>query len=215
MLAFKEDISIPANGVRLEGELIIPEECDGLVIFSHGSGSSRHSSRNKFVAGKLQEVKMATLLFDLLSEEEDLVRAMRFDIELLTQRLIKATQYVGQLNETHRLPIAYFGASTGAASALKAAARQGEKISAVISRGGRPDLAMDEIDQVSAASLFIVGGEDHPVIQYNEQAFSRLQCEKREMKIVPGATHLFEEPGTLEKVASLAADWYKQHLTLS
>lgn len=212
MLAFKEDISIPAGkGIHLDGELIIPEDAMGLVIFSHGSGSSRHSSRNKYVAGKLQEAKMATLLFDLLTEEEDQDRANRFDIELLTGRLIKAAQYVGQLNETHLLPIAYFGASTGAASALKAAARQGDKIKAVISRGGRPDMAIDEISQVTAPTLLIVGGEDYQVIQYNEQAYNELRS-KRKLEIIPGAGHLFEEPGTLEEVARLAADWYKQHL---
>lgn len=212
MLAFKTDISIPiANGIHLDGELIIPEDAQGLVVFSHGSGSSRHSSRNKFVAGKLQEVKMATLLFDLLTEEEDLDRQNRFDIELLTRRLIKASQYVGQLNETHLLPLGYFGASTGAASALKAAARQEDKIKAVISRGGRPDMAIDEISQVTAPTLLIVGGEDHQVIKYNEQAYSQLRTE-RQLKIVPGAGHLFEEPGTLEEVARLAADWYQKYL---
>lgn len=211
MLAFKEEITIPANGVHLDGELIIPEDPQGLVIFSHGSGSSRFSSRNRFVAGKLQEKKMATLLFDLLTEEEDRVRENRFDIELLTQRLEKVTSWVSQQNETHLLPLGYFGASTGAASALKAAARKGDKIKAVVSRGGRPDMAIDEMADVTAPSLFIVGGEDHYVIQLNEQAYSYLKTEKQ-LEIIPGAGHLFEEPGTLEEVAELARNWYSQHL---
>lgn len=213
MLAFKEDISIHiTNGIHLDGELIIPENAIGLVIFSHGSGSSRLSPRNAFVAGRLHQQKIATLLFDLLTEEEDLDRAKRFDIELLTQRLIKATQWVSQLNETHQLPIGYFGASTGAASALKAAARQGDKIKTVVSRGGRPDLALDEISSVTATCMFIVGGEDHHVIQLNQQAYQQVQGTKQ-LEIISGAGHLFEEPGTLEEVASLAADWYKQQLT--
>lgn len=212
MLAFKEDISIHvANGIHLDGELIIPEDAVGLVIFSHGSGSSRHSPRNAFVAGKLHQQKIATLLFDLLSEEEDQDRKNRFDIELLSQRLIKATQRVSQLNETHQLPLGYFGASTGAASALKAAARQGEKIKAVVSRGGRPDLAMDEISAVTSACMFIIGGEDSAVIQQNQQAYNQLRGTKQ-LEIVSGAGHLFEEPGALEEVASLATAWYKKHL---
>lgn len=212
MLAFKEDISIHvANGIHLDGELIIPEDAVGLVIFSHGSGSSRHSPRNAFVAGKLHQQKIATLLFDLLTEEEDQDRENRFDIELLSQRLIKATQRVSQLNETHQLPLGYFGASTGAASALKAAARQGEKIKAIVSRGGRPDLAMDEINAVTASCMFIIGGEDSYVIQQNQQAYNQLQGTKQ-LEIISGAGHLFEEPGALEEVASLATAWYKKHL---
>lgn len=212
MLAFKEDISIHvANGIHLDGELIIPEDPAGLVVFSHGSGSSRHSPRNAFVAGKLHQQKIATLLFDLLTEEEDQDRENRFDIELLSQRLIKATQWVSQLNETHQLPIGYFGASTGAASALKAAARQGDKIKVVVSRGGRPDLAIDEISEVTAACMFIVGGEDYYVIQQNQQAYSQLRGTKQ-LEIISGAGHLFEEPGTLEQAADLAAGWYKKHL---
>lgn len=207
----KEQISIPVGKVHLDGELIFPEDAKGLVIFSHGSGSSRHSPRNAFVAGRLHEKKMATLLFDLLTEEEDQDRAMRFDIELLTQRLEKVALWVSQQNETYQLPIAFFGASTGAASALKAAARKGERIKAVVSRGGRPDLASDELPQVSAASLLIVGSEDHQVIQLNEMAFKLLKCQKQ-LEIIPGAGHLFEEAGTLEQVADLAANWYSEHL---
>ena len=211
MLAIKEEISIPAGGVRLDGELIIPEDPQGLVIFSHGSGSSRHSPRNAFVAGKLHEQKMATLLFDLLTEEEDQTRENRFDIELLTQRLEKVTFWASQQNETHQLPIGYFGASTGAASALKAAARKGDKIKAVVSRGGRPDLASDELPMVTAACLLIVGGEDFHVIQQNEMAFNLLSSNKQ-LEIIPGAGHLFEEEGSLEQVADLAAGWYKRYL---
>lgn len=207
----KEQISIPVGAVHLDGELIIPEDAQGLVIFSHGSGSSRHSPRNAFVAGKLHEQKLATLLFDLLTEEEDKDRANRFDIEMLTQRLEKVALWVSQQNETYKLPTGFFGASTGAASALKAAARKGDRIKAVVSRGGRPDLASDELPEVSAACLFIVGGEDHHVIQYNEMAFKLLRSQKQ-LEIVPGAGHLFEEPGTLEQVADMAASWYKQHL---
>lgn len=212
MFAFKEDLSIPvAKGVHLDGVLMIPENPKGLVIFSHGSGSSRLSPRNAFVAQKLQEQQMATLLFDLLTEEEDEFRAKRFEIDLLTERLEKATQWISQQNETHQLPIGYFGASTGAASALKAAAKLGEKIKAVVSRGGRPDLAIDEIPRVSAATLFIVGGEDSYVIQQNEAAFHLLNANKS-LEIIGGATHLFEEEGALEQVAELAAEWFNENL---
>lgn len=212
MLAFKEQITIPvAKGVHLDGELIIPEKAQGLVIFSHGSGSSRFSPRNTYVASQLHLQNMATLLFDLLTEEEDEFRAKRFDIDLLTERLDKATNWISQQNEVHGLPLGYFGASTGAASALKAAARQGERIKAVVSRGGRPDLAVDEIPAVSAAALFIVGGEDHYVIQQNEMAFHLINTNKQ-LEIIPGAGHLFEESGSLEQVAELAGEWYKKYL---
>lgn len=214
MFAFKEDLSIPvAKGVHLDGVLIIPEDPKGLVIFSHGSGSSRFSPRNSYVAQKLQEQHMATLLFDLLTEEEDEFRTKRFEIELLTERLEKATRWISQQNETQQLPIGFFGASTGAASALKAAARMGDKIKALVSRGGRPDLAIDEIPEVTAASLFIVGGDDHYVIQQNQKAFKLLNSIKQ-LEIVSGAGHLFEEPGALEKVADLAADWFNENLSL-
>lgn len=212
MLAFKEEISIPVEkGVQLDGELIIPENAQGLVIFSHGSGSSRFSPRNTFVASHLHEQNMATLLFDLLTEKEDEFRAKRFDIELLTERLIKATYWISQQNETHLLPIGYFGASTGAASALKAAARLGEKIKTVVSRGGRPDLAIDEISGVTASTLFIVGGDDYYVIQQNEMVFHQINTHKQ-LEIISGAGHLFEEQGTLEQVAKVAAQWYKENL---
>lgn len=207
----KEEISIPAGEVKLDGELIIPEGAQGVIIFSHGSGSSRHSPRNRYVAGRLHQEKMATLLFDLLTEEEDEFRKNRFDIELLTTRLQKVTHWISQQNETHRLPIGYFGASTGAASALKSAARWGEKIKAVVSRGGRPDLAMDELATLSAATLLIVGGEDQHVIELNQQAYGHIS-DPKSLEIVPGAGHLFEEEGALEQAAELAAGWYRQHL---
>lgn len=212
MVTVKEEISIPAGGVKLDGELIIPEGAQGLVIFSHGSGSSRHSPRNRFVAERLHQEKMATLLFDLLTEDEDEFRKNRFDIELLTTRLQKVTHWISQQNETHLLPIGYFGASTGAASALKSAARWGDKIKAVVSRGGRPDLAIDEMANLSAATLLIVGGEDHHVIELNEQAYGHIQAPKS-LEIIPGAGHLFEEEGTLEQAADLAASWYRQKLS--
>lgn len=212
MVTVKEEISIPAGGVKLDGELIIPEGARGLVIFSHGSGSSRHSPRNRFVAERLHQEKMATLLFDLLTEDEDEFRKNRFDIELLTTRLQKVTHWISQQNETHLLPIGYFGASTGAASALKSAARWGDKIKAVVSRGGRPDLAIDEMANLSAATLLIVGGEDHHVIELNEQAYGHIQAPKS-LEIIPGAGHLFEEEGTLEQAADLAASWYRQKLS--
>lgn len=212
MVTVKEEISIPAGGVKLDGELIIPEGAQGLVIFSHGSGSSRHSPRNRFVAERLHQEKMATLLFDLLTEDEDEFRKNRFDIELLTTRLQKVTHWISQQNETHRLPIGYFGASTGAASALKSAARWGDKIKAVVSRGGRPDLAIDEMANLSAATLLIVGGEDHHVIELNEQAYGHIMAPKS-LEIIPGAGHLFEEEGTLEQAADLAASWYRQKLS--
>lgn len=211
MLTVKEEISIPAGGVKLDGELIIPEGAQGIVIFSHGSGSSRHSPRNRFVAGRLHQERMATLLFDLLTEEEDEFRQNRFDIELLTTRLQKVTHWISQQNETHRLPMGYFGASTGAASALKAAARWGDKIKAVVSRGGRPDLAIDEMANLSAATLLIVGGEDDKVIELNEEAYGYIRSPKS-LEIIPGAGHLFEEPGTLEQAADLAANWYREKL---
>lgn len=213
MLAFKEDLSIPvAKGVHLDGVLIIPENPQGLVIFSHGSGSSRHSPRNNYVADQLHQQKIATLLFDLLTEEEDEFRTNRFEIDLLTERLKKTTQWISRLNEIQQLPVGYFGASTGAASAIKAAASLGDKIKAVVSRGGRPDLAMEEIPKVTAACLFIVGGEDHYVIQQNEKAFHLINSNKQ-LEIIGGAGHLFEEPGTLGQVAEVATAWFKEYLT--
>lgn len=212
MQLIKENITIPVGQhIHLDGELILPEDARGLVIFSHGSGSSRHSPRNKQVAGALQRQGMATLLFDLLTQEEDQNRENRFDIELLTDRLVSVTRWVGRQNEVQDLPIGYFGASTGAASALKAAAFLGDYVRAVVSRGGRPDLAIDVLPEVTAATLLLVGSEDYYVIEQNEAALARLSAPKN-MELIPGAGHLFEEPGTLEEVARKAADWYSRHL---
>lgn len=195
------------------GTLNIPSGAQGIVLFAHGSGSSRHSPRNQYVASILQDAGIATLLFDLLTEEEDQVYETRFDIELLTQRLLGATEWMTQQKALQHLAIGYFGASTGAAAALKAAASLGSTISAIVSRGGRPDLAAPEyLTHVTAPTLLIVGGLDDGVIDFNQLAQGQLQCIK-ELQIVPGATHLFEEPGTLEQVAQLAANWFAQYLT--
>lgn len=204
-------VIIPVNHIQLEGDLNIPENPKGVVIFSHGSGSSRFSPRNRMVAKWLHEQGFATLLFDLLTEAEDQTYKNRFDIELLTERLIAATKCAQKRKETKGLNIGYFGASTGAASALFAAAELGDTIKAVVSRGGRPDLAIGALGEVKAATLLIVGGLDAGVIELNQQAFEKLAGEK-ELQIVPGATHLFEEPGKLEKVAKLAGEWFSSHL---
>ena len=212
MQLIKENITIPVGQhIHLDGELILPEDAQGLIIFSHGSGSSRHSPRNKQVAGQLHRQGMATLLFDLLTEEEDRTYENRFDIDLLSSRLVSVTRWVGPQNEVQNLPIGYFGASTGAASALKAAAYLGPYVKAVVSRGGRPDLALPDLHKVQAATLLLVGGEDQPVIPLNEKAYDALP-EPKHLEIVPNAGHLFEEPGKLEAVSWLAANWYKQHL---
>jgi putative phosphoribosyl transferase len=207
----KQLVHIPADTVRLEGELILPPGAQGVVAFAHGSGSSRHSPRNTFVAGVLQTAGLGTLLFDLLTRAEDTAYETRFDIALLTRRLIAATQWLQQQPQTTTLAIGYFGASTGAAAALQAAAALGSAIQAVVSRGGRPDLAGSALAQVQAPTLLLVGGEDHGVIELNRRAYAQLPGEKQ-LVIVPGATHLFEEPGTLEEVARLAAQWFVRHL---
>lgn len=203
-------VRIPADGVSLEGSLAIPEGARGLVLFAHGSGSSRLSPRNNYVAQVLRQGGIGTLLFDLLSEEEDRVYATRFDIGLLSERLVTATRWVQGQPEVAGLPLGYFGASTGAAAALRAAAQLGSAIAAVVSRGGRPDLTGPTISQVTAPTLLIVGGLDDVVIGMNEEALAALKAEK-ELTIVPGATHLFEEPGTLEAVARLAQGWFQRH----
>lgn len=205
------ETDIEAESVVLQGELTIPEHAKGIIIFSHGSGSSRHSPRNKAVAARLQERGFGTLLLDLLTPEEDRVYENRFNIELLTRRLTEATLWVQQTEEASGLTVGYFGASTGAASALKAAARN-RRIGAVVSRGGRPDLAMDEIENVKAPTLLIVGSLDIDVLNLNEIALHALTCTKS-LEVVPGATHLFEEPGTLDRVAELAADWFEKFIT--
>jgi putative phosphoribosyl transferase len=199
------------------GDLTVPSNARGVVTFAHGSGSSRLSSRNRFVAGVLQQAGLATLLLDLLTPEEEQVdlqtRHLRFDIELLANRLVEATTWLAGDSELGKLPMGYFGASTGAAAALIAAARLSPRIRAVVSRGGRPDLARTALAKVVAPTLLVVGGDDHSVIELNEKAVKELRCEKR-LEIVPGATHLFEEPGALEQVASLASDWFEHHLEL-
>jgi putative phosphoribosyl transferase len=209
----QRSVRIPPAGVI--GDLTIPMEARGIVIFAHGSGSSRLSSRNRFVAGVLQQAKLATLLLDLLTAEEEQVDLrtlhLRFDVKLLADRLIQATRWVADDSSLSDLPMGYFGASTGAAAALIAAAEEKESIRAVVSRGGRPDLAGAALRDVAAPTLLIVGGEDHPVIELNEKALRELKCEKKS-EIIPGATHLFEEPGTLEQVANLASKWFTQHL---
>jgi dienelactone hydrolase len=207
----KLEIDIPLSYVTLKGNLIIPEEATGIVVFSHGSGSSRFSTRNIMVAELMQKQKIGTLLFDLLTVEEDSVYENRFNIDLLVSRLIETTEWLMNYNEAKDLSIGYFGASTGAASALRAAAYFGDTIKAVVSRGGRPDLALSALHQVMAPTLLIVGGMDVSVIKMNKRAYDELRCPK-EMKIVSGATHLFEEPEKLMEVADLATNWYTTHL---
>lgn len=204
-------VKIPANGIKLEGALVIPSNAQGVVLFAHGSGSSRHSPRNNFVAQVLQSVGMGTLLMDLLTKEEDSIYQNRFDIELLTWRLERATRWLIDQPQTKLLQVGYFGASTGAAAALQAAATFGASIGAVVSRGGRPELAMSALDRVQSPTLLIVGGLDDIVIDLNREAYDKIKAEKH-LAIIPGATHLFEEPGTLQEVARLAADWFKRHL---
>ena len=205
---------IPAGDAVLDGDLMVPSGASGIAVFAHGSGSSRHSPRNRSVARDIREAGVGSLLFDLLTREEESVdvftRHLRFDIEMLTRRLIAATRWLAGQEET-RMRVGYFGSSTGAAAALIAAARLGEEIGAVVSRGGRPDLAGDALPLVKAPTLLIVGGHDETVIELNQDAYARLRCEK-ELKVIPGATHLFEEPGALEQVADYAADWLKGHL---
>jgi putative phosphoribosyl transferase len=207
----QESVEILADNRELGGILSVPPAATGIVLFAHGSGSSRFSSRNQYVAGVLQQAGIATLLFDLLDEQEADDRAKVFDINLLAQRLSAAATWVKAQKQIAKLPLGYFGASTGAAAALVAAAAQGNDVKAVVSRGGRPDLAADALPLVQAATLLIVGGDDEPVIELNRHALARLRCEKQ-LKIVPGATHLFSEPGALEQVAHLASEWFQLHL---
>ena len=206
-----EDVVVQTGAVRLVGRLTIPEECAGLVVFAHGSGSSRHSPRNRFVAAILNSAGLGTLLFDLLTPEEEFDRAAVFDIELLADRLGAVTQWLEAQPEAMGLRIGYFGASTGAGAALWAAAEPNSSIAAVVSRGGRPDLAGPKLDQVRAPTLLIVGGRDEVVLELNRQAQMQLRCESQ-LAVVPGATHLFEEPGALEEVSRLAGDWLLSHL---
>lgn len=210
-----ELVRIQAGAVTLEGDLQVPDQATGLILFAHGSGSSRHSPRNRFVAHELQTADLGTLLLDLLTPEEEAVDQhtghLRFDIELLAERLVATTQWAAVDPATRSLAIGYFGASTGAAAALVAAALELEKVHAVVSRGGRPDLAGEALPLVRAPTLLIVGGRDLTVLELNRAAMARMRTETR-LEIVPGATHLFEEPGALEVVARLARDWFLQHL---
>ena len=206
-----ELVRIPADTMMLEGILRVPSRAKGIVIFAHGSGSSRKSPRNNYVARLLEENNVGTLLFDLLSEEEDFVYENRFNIPLLSRRLVAATKWLMTRPEGKGKKIGYFGSSTGSAAALMAATELGARVSAVVSRGGRPDLAMMVLGKLKSPTLLIVGGDDDVVIGMNRDAYMHMKCEK-EMSIIPGATHLFEEPGTLEAVAKQAAKWFKAHL---
>ena len=207
----EEAIEVKAGRARLKGILGLPASMAGVVLFAHGSGSGRLSPRNTFVAHTLQEGGLATLLIDLLEEREADDRRKVFDIDLLTDRLLAATAWLAQEPATQGFQVGYFGASTGAGAALQAAARAPESVAAVVSRGGRPDLAAPYLPQVKAPTLLIVGGHDYPVIQMNEEALALLSCPK-EMVIVPGATHLFEEAGALEQVADHALNWFRRYL---
>lgn len=209
------EVKIPAGQATLIGNLSVPGGAKGIVLFAHGSGSSRQSPRNVFVARTLQRAGVATLLFDLLTRAEEQIdlhtREHRFNIPLLGERLVHGTEWIDAQPDLRPLRIGYFGASTGSAAALSAAAQLGGRVSAVVSRGGRPDLADAALEHVRAPTLLIVGGDDDVVLGLNEAAYQRLSCEKR-LTVVPGASHLFEEPGTLETVASLASDWFRRHL---
>jgi dienelactone hydrolase len=216
LLAHAEQVEIPGITGHLSGDLIIPENASALVIFAHGSGSSRLSPRNQYVASILQEHNLATLLFDLLTPEEEILdsetRVYRFDIDLLTKRLISATDWILRKKSLRKLKLGYFGASTGAASAIRAAVLRPRFVQAVVSRGGRPDLAGDALSQLQVPTLMIVGGLDSRVIQLNAEAFERIPADKKRLEIIPGATHLFEEPGTLDAAAQHAASWFETYL---
>jgi putative phosphoribosyl transferase len=208
-------VRVPAGPVTIEGNLTLPEGAQGIVLFAHGSGSSRHSPRNRYVAWLLNQANLATLLVDLLTSDEETIDLrtghLRFDIELLAERLISVTDWLMQQRDTRRLRIGYFGASTGAGAALVAAAERPDVVGAVVSRGGRPDLAGAALARVRAPTSLIVGGNDFQVIELNRAAFALLRSEKQ-LVIVPGATHLFEEPGALDEVARLAREWFERHL---
>jgi pimeloyl-ACP methyl ester carboxylesterase len=209
-------VRVEAAGAVLEGSLGLPPAARGVVAFAHGSGSSRHSPRNRFVAGALREAGLGTLLLDLLTAEEEAqdahTRAWRFDIELLARRLIGALDWLAEFSSTRDLPLGGFGASTGAAAALVAAAERPDKVGAVVSRGGRPDLAGPALARVQAPTLLIVGSNDPAVLGLNREALERLAARAKQLVVVPGATHLFEEPGALEEVARLASEWFTWHL---
>ena len=207
---FIKETDIVIDNISLKGELVIPVNSDAIIIFSHGSGSSRFSKRNQFVAAYLHKKNFGTLLFDLLTEEEDQEYSNRFNIDLLTRRLIGATKWLQDVPEARDYPICYFGASTGAASALKAAAAALPQISAIVSRGGRPDLAMQDLSGVKAATLLLVGSKDEEVLQLNRKAYLKLNCEK-ELDVIQGASHLFEEQGTMSQVCERAAAWFEKY----
>jgi putative phosphoribosyl transferase len=210
------DVRIEHGRIMLNGELAIPRGATGVVLFAHGSGSSRHSRRNQHVARAIRDAGVGTLLFDLLTHDEEAVddytRHLRFDIPLLASRLVSATAWIAAGAETRNLQIGYFGASTGAAAALVAAAELGPTLGAVVSRGGRPDLAGDALGDVQAPTLLVVGELDDVVLRLNQEAYARLRCH-RHLEVVPGASHLFEEPGTLDEVSRLASDWFVRHFT--
>jgi pimeloyl-ACP methyl ester carboxylesterase len=209
-------VRVASGSASLEGDLALPPGAQGVVLFAHGSGSSRHSPRNRFVADALQQNQLGTLLIDLLTPEEeaegDYNARLRFDIALLAERVVGATVWLRNQPETRHLPVGLFGASTGAAAALVAAAQRPDDIGAVVSRGGRPDLAGAALEKVQVPTLLIVGGIDVPVLGLNHQALDRIGTLEKQLVIVPGASHLFEEPGTLEEVAKLAAAWFGQYL---
>jgi putative phosphoribosyl transferase len=207
-----QPVAVTREGLRLEGFLGIPSPAVGLVLFAHGSGSGRFSPRNQFVAHRLQAGGIATLLIDLLTVDEAEDRRNVFDLDLLADRVLLASAWLGEHERTKHFPLGYFGASTGAGAALQAAARAPFPVKAVVSRGGRPDLAEPYLPQVKAPTLLLVGGYDGPVIEMNQAAFRLLRCPK-ELTIIPGATHLFEEPGTLEQVADLALEWFLRHFS--
>jgi dienelactone hydrolase len=209
-------VRIPAAKAVIEGNLAVPARAKGIVLFAHGSGSGRFSPRNQYVAKMLNKAEMATLLIDLLTKEEETVdmrtSEFRFDIDLLSERLIAATEWIKKNPSTKNLPLGYFGASTGAAAALRAAAKFPEDVKAVVSRGGRPDLAMKYLSRVRAPTLLLVGGRDTVVLELNKEAMKNLLSEKK-LDVVPGASHLFEEPGKLEEVARLSIDWFTAKLS--
>jgi putative phosphoribosyl transferase len=204
------DIGISCSGLILNGNVVTPAEAKGLVIFAHGSGSSRLSPRNRLVAGQMHRKGLATLLFDLLTPEEARASALRFNIPLLTRRLAAATRWAQQQTELKKMSIGYFGASTGAAAAIAAASAIPE-IKAIVTRGGRADLAVDAASRIKSPTLLIVGDLDYPVVDWNREVFSRLSCTK-DLSLIQGASHLFQEPGTLEQVAQQAAEWFETHL---
>ena len=208
-------VRVPAGPAALKGNLTLPEEARAVVLFAHGSGSSRHSPRNRYVARVLNDAKLATLLIDLLTVDEEVIdmhsARLRFDIKFLAERLVDVTDWLAEFPDTRHLRIGYFGASTGAAAALVAAAVRPDAVGAAVSRGGRPDLAGAALPRVRAPTLLIVGGNDGQVIELNRTALAQMRCE-RQLVIMPGATHLFEEPGALDEVARLARDWFHRHL---